>query len=322
MVTALAAGAAVLAFIAVVLPVAALSADAHSPARARLSGEWRSPLPAEKPSSGRVLLRRGPTTHLTVVGWVLQRRQLGTYIQRTLQAAGWTLTPSEFVLLSLVAGGLGGLVTTVLGLTPVLGIAAVAGGALVPWVILRQARARRLKLVHAQLVDAFTLIAGAMRSGSNLTQALEATMRELPEPAREEFLHTLEELQVGATVEEAFGNLGERVQSPDLDLVITAIVIQRQVGGNLAGILETTADTMRQRQRIRGEIKSLTAQGRLSGLIIGLLPVAVFLMLTFINPEYMEPLTTTNTGRLVLGLGVGLEAMGFFVIRRIVSIEV
>jgi len=141
-------------------------------------------------------------------------------------------------------------------------------------------------------------------------------------PVSTELGVAIHEMNVGSSVEEALLALNERTDSYDLDLVITAILVQRSVGGNLSEILDTVATTMRERVRIRGEVKTLTAQQRMTGVIIGLLPVAVGGMFMLISPEYMTVLFTENLGKIMLGIAVVLEAVGLIIIRRILAIEV
>ena len=127
---------------------------------------------------------------------------------------------------------------------------------------------------------------------------------------------------MGASIDQALLSLNDRVGSPDFDIVITAILIQRTVGGNLAEILDNVAHTMRERERIRGEIRALTSQQRMTGYVIGGIPVGLALIFLVISPGFITPLFTEKLGRIMLGFGFALETMGFLVIRKIVNIEV
>jgi tight adherence protein B len=166
------------------------------------------------------------------------------------------------------------------------------------------------------------MVSNSLKAGFGLLQALNVASEQLSHPISTEFARTIHEMNVGSGVEEAMTALSERCGSYDLDIVVTAILVQRTVGGNLGEILDNVADTMRDRIRIRGEIQTLTAQQKLTGIVIGLLPVAVGVMFFFLSPGYMDPLFTTLMGKLALCVAVFLEVVGILVIQRILNIEV
>jgi tight adherence protein B len=204
----------------------------------------------------------------------------------------------------------------------VLGLGAAVVGFQMPqmWVSMR--RKNRSKKLEDQLPDTLTFIANSLKAGFGLMQSLSMAAEQLEHPISTELAITVHETNVGSSTEEAFMNLSERCQNYDLDMVVTAILVQRSTGGNLAEILETVSDTMRERARIRGEIETLTAQQKLTGVIIALLPVGVGVMFLLISPEYIMLLFTETLGRVMLGVGAVLEAVGVLVIRRILAIEV
>lgn len=192
----------------------------------------------------------------------------------------------------------------------------------VPFLFLKIKIKRRAKDFNDQLGDALILIANALRTGYSFMQAIEMIAREMLPPISVEFGRTLKEMNLGVPTEEAMTNMARRVNSDDLDLVITAILIQRQVGGNLAEVLDNIAGTIRERIRIKGEIKTLTAQGRMSGIIVSLLPVALLVALKMVNPGYVELLFTHTTGQVMLGIaGLG-QALGMVIIQKIVNIDI
>lgn len=180
----------------------------------------------------------------------------------------------------------------------------------------------RLNAFNKQLPDTITLLSNSLRAGSSFLQSIELVSREAGSPMSEEMSRVVREVNLGLGMDEALRNLVRRIKSDDLDLMVTAIGIQQQVGGNLAEILDTIAFTIRERVRIKGEIRTLTAQGRYSGYLVALLPVALAFVLNLINPEFMEPLFTQLIGRILVGIGVVLMAIGFFAIRRITDIKV
>jgi tight adherence protein B len=190
---------------------------------------------------------------------------------------------------------------------------------------------RRLQAFDNQLSDTLNLWVNALRSGYSVLQGMEAIATELPKPVSAEFERVVQEVRLGLSVSQALDNMLRRVPSEDLDLVITAVNIQREVGGNLADILDIISFTIRERVRIKGEIRTLTAQGRASGWIITLLPVALGAILFMINPDYMGQLTSREPpmilnivpcGWLVIGFSLMMIAAGAFAIQKIVDIEV
>ncbi|MEW6446530.1 MAG: type II secretion system F family protein [Bacillota bacterium] len=243
-------------------------------------------------------------------------------LDHSLSRADILLKAEEFLLLlagaMLLTGGVSYIATNRISVAI---IGSLAGFAL-PNVFLRRAQARRLHAFNTQIADALIVMANTLRAGFGFLQAMEVVRREMPPPISKEFGQALAEMNLGIPTEEALGNLARRIKSEDLDLVVTAVVIQRSVGGNLAIILDTIAETIRERVRIKGEIRSLTAQGRISGMIVGFLPVGLALFLFIISPKYMSTLFNTSTGvTLVIAAGVA-EAIGALAIKKIISIKV
>lgn len=195
-------------------------------------------------------------------------------------------------------------------------------GIYIPIVFLRIKKAKRQRLFNEQLGEVLTTMSNALRSGHSLLMALEVAANDSSEPAGQEFSNTVKEMQLGISTEEALKNLEKRIESRDLELMITAILIQRQVGGNLAEVLDSIADTIRDRLRIEGEIKTLTAQGRLSGFIIALLPVGLGLFFYMINPEYIMELFLDPIGIMMIVAAVAGQILGIFLIKKIVQIDV
>jgi tight adherence protein B len=236
-----------------------------------------------------------------------------------LRQAGLPLRPEEYqALVAALAAALALLGLLRLG---VVGLLAGAGlGGLLPRLWLRsRARARRRAFAD-QLSDALTLMANALRSGHSFLQAAELCGEELPPPAGPEWQRVIRETRINIPLEDALDNLVQRVGGEELDLVVTAVLIQRQVGGNLAEVLERISETIRQRVRLRGEVRALTAQGRLSGWIVGLLPVALLLLVELIDPPYVAPLLQPGGRGLLLAAAV-LEGIGALIIRRLVTLE-
>lgn len=181
---------------------------------------------------------------------------------------------------------------------------------------------KRNRLFNSQLTDALTLASNSLKAGYSFLQAMDVVSREMPYPIGEEFARAIKEANLGVPIEDALLQVTKRVRSDDLDLVMTAVLIQRQVGGNLATILDNITETIRERVKIHGQIKTLTAQGKISGLIIICLPAALGLYLYTTNPKYITTLFTHPLGLLMVGMGILSQLIGAFLIYKIVNIEV
>jgi tight adherence protein B len=207
-------------------------------------------------------------------------------------------------------------------------VGAILGFILPRWYVKRR-QGKRINQFNKQLPDTITLIANALRAGSSFLQAIELVVREARPPISTEFARVIREVNLGLPFEQALENLVRRVRSEDLELMVTAISIQYTVGGNLAEILDSIAYTIRERVRIKGEIRTLTAQQRMSGYVVAFLPIALVGMLTVIAPSFMQPMLDPAvnilgipTGMILMAIGGFMMFIGFMIIRRIVDIEV
>ncbi len=194
--------------------------------------------------------------------------------------------------------------------------------AFIPGIYVNARKKDILHKIDQQLPDTLALISNTLKSGYSFLQAVDAASKELPPPISIEFQQILKEINLGVNTEKALESLSKRVQSPDLELIIMAVLIQRQIGGNLSEILDNISETIRSRIKIKGEIKVLTAQGRISGIIISLLPVALGVIIYLMNPPYILELFKNPLGWAMLGLAVLMQGIGIFLIRKIVRIEV
>jgi len=264
--------------------------------------------------------RRDVDPFATLSGDV-QDKRFASRVQRDLARADLRLRVAEYYYIRI---GLA------LGLAAVLmllrdPLSAVVGGLLgyfLPRVWVGRRISSRLNSFNKQLPDTIMLLSNSLRAGSSFLQSIELVSRESPAPMGSEMGRVVREVNLGLSMEEALSNLVRRIKSDDLDLMVTAIGVQQQVGGNLAEILDTIAFTIRERVRIKGEIRTLTAQGRYSGYLVAFLPIAIAITLNFINPEFMQPLFTELIGQILLGVGAIMMAIGFFAIRKITDIKV
>lgn len=191
-----------------------------------------------------------------------------------------------------------------------------------PIIMVNIVKNKRYKLFNEQLGDSITLISNSLKSGHSFLQAIDSVAKEMPEPISKEFEKVLREIKLGILTEKALENLLFRVESEDLELMITAVMIQRQIGGNLSEILDNISNTIRDRVRLKGEISALTAQGRLSGIIVSLLPVVLSLLLFLVNPDYLMELFRTTIGLVMISAAITNELIGIILINKIVKIEV
>jgi tight adherence protein B len=248
-------------------------------------------------------------------------RSFTAQVQSRLVAAGIPLKGEEYITISLGLIILVPLFTYLISANFWLAVIMFILTLILPGIYINIKKARRLQTFEAQLADSVVMMANALRGGFGFQQAMETVVKEMPPPIATEFDWCLREMNLGFSQEEALLHLGERVKSEDLDMVISGIIIQKQVGGNLAQILDNIGDTMRDRARIKKQVRALTAQGKLSGLIIGLLPVALLAIMLVLNPEHVYFLFKDQRGLVMLGAAVVMEIIGAFFINRIIDIE-
>lgn len=239
-----------------------------------------------------------------------------------LERAGLSLKVREYLTLRVVVGAILMVIGFSLSPIPQLSIVLLPVGFLAVGFWVKRRKGSRQRKLEAQLVEMLQMLSSGLRAGFGLIQSLEASADQVPAPLSIEIRRTLRDTAMGASVEQALEALNNRVGSPDFDIVITAIMIQRAVGGNLSEILDNVAHTMRERERIRGEIRTLTSQQRLTGYVIGGIPFGLFAAFMVISPKFTSLLFTDPLGRMMLIAGLTLECIGFFIISKIVNIEV
>lgn len=238
-----------------------------------------------------------------------------------LKTAGILMRVEEFatiwILSSFVPSGIIALITGNAGVALLFAVI----GIILPPAYIKKQKKKRVAAFENQLSDALVIICNCLRSGLTISQAFENIADEMPEPISKEFSAVCTEIKYGSTLEKALNSLSERIGSDDLMLTVTAINIQRQVGGNLSEILQNISDTIKSRIKLKNEIKVMTASGRASGIIIGLLPIGIGIMIFLLNPEYMLAFVETSIGKIMLCVGAVMEIIGFLVIKKIISIK-
>ncbi len=253
----------------------------------------------------------------------LEGRGFAGRIARDLARADLKLNVGEYLALIVIAGIGSGVVGAFVGKSIFFGILAGLGGLFAPRFYVGFQQGNRVKRFDGQLADMINLMVNGLRAGYSSMQAMEAVSREMPAPSSDEFRRVVQEMQLGLPMEVALANLQRRVASLDLDLMITAINVQREVGGNLADILDTISETIRERVRIKGEIRVLTSQQMATAYLIAMIPPGLGVFLYIVNPSYMgEFFTNGLAGWAILGAAAMLVTVGFLIIRKIVDIEV
>lgn len=252
---------------------------------------------------------------------VIERRSFGARISTQLAQASLKLTVAEYLILNVASVVLTGILAWFI-FRNFLFIFGFIGGFFIPRIVVGILKGQRLRKFNNQLGDTINLLVNGIRSGYSMPQAMETVANDMPPPVSEEFKRVTLEIGLGVSLEDSLQHMLKRVNSMDLDLMVTAINVSYEVGGNLAEILEIISHTIRERVRIQGEIKTLTAQGQITGYVLSGLPFALTGILFVLNREYMGRMFTTPCGWIMAGVSIVIIAAGFFAMQKIVQIEV
>ena len=255
-------------------------------------------------------------------GWESYEEKYNLEATRTLDDLFITMPPQHLLWLRCFCSFAGVLLG--LGLLDNVPIAVVLGvaGAFSVTFALNYMKKRRANKFKEQLVEALITLTNALRSGFSLPKAFQLIAHDMPRPISQEFSILVQELRLGIETEEGLRNMLKRMPSEDLDLVVTSVAISNSVGGNLAEVFDKIGETIRERRRIEGRIDALTAQGKMQGIVVSLLPIFVGLAINYIAPEIFEPMLTTWAGWGIIFVMCIMEALGYFFIRKICNIEV
>jgi tight adherence protein B len=256
----------------------------------------------------------------------VEKSSFGDNIARDLARADIKLRSGEYIALMIISGfGVGVLVWFIAGRIVIVGLVGAIAGLFLPRLYVKREQGRRLIRFNDQLADMLNLMVNGLRAGYSTMQALEAVSKELPPPISDEFRRVVQEMQLGIPMDVALDNLLRRIPSEDLDLVITAINVQREVGGNLAEILDTISYTIRERVRIKGEIRVLTSQVMYSGRFLSLLPLIVFGIIYLLNRDYMMTFFKKESGicgYISLAIAAIMIGSGYLAMNKLGDIEV
>lgn len=251
----------------------------------------------------------------------VKKRGLLSGVNSTLEQANIPMTPGEAILAMFGLAAIGGIFTAIFN-SPLWGVITFGFLLLLMVFLINFAGGRERRKFENQLPDTLTLMSTSLRAGYSLLQSTEAVAAEAPNPTAREFGRAIAEARLGVTVSDSLNGIVERTRSKDFEWAVMAIDIQREVGGNLAEVLQTVADTMRARNRLKGEIRALTAEGRISAMVLGSLPFLLFGFLWVSNRDYLLPLIESTFGQISIGVGLLLMAGGVFWLKKIVDIEI
>ena len=291
--------------------------DAERGVARRLRGFVQAPIGALEAQLGLPRRRGSHGVHPRV-----RRSSPMRFIERVLAEADSDFSPEEVLLAMAVLGVLGFTVALLLLREPLLALSAGGGSAALPLWWLRRRHGRKIGRFKSQLPETIGMLASSVRSGHSLPQALDDVAADAAEPTKGAFLMVAREIGLGASQEDALDRLAVRFPSDDLQLVVAAINVQHQIGGSLAKVLDSISETVRERIRIEGDIKSLTAPQRVSAYVLCALPIFVTLGLLLIGPDYVGPLFQPGPLRYALLSAIGLIVLGFLVMRAMTKIDV
>jgi tight adherence protein B len=246
----------------------------------------------------------------------------GSGLEAKLEQAGLPMKAGEFVALTAVCAVAGGVLGAFLLGNIFVALLFAVAGSLIPYAWLLRARSQRQKRMAEQLADVLSILASSLRAGHSFLQALDQVANEIKDPSAAEFHRVVSEIRLGRSVDDAMLEMADRIGSEDMRWAVMAVNIQRQVGGNLAEVLDIVANTVRERAYIHRQVRVLSAEGRISIGILAVLPVGIFFYLMLVNPEYVSTLFTHPIGRIMLLAGAALMAAGIYVMTRIVKIDV
>ena len=248
--------------------------------------------------------------------------KFGSALYSQLQSADIKMRPEEFLLIWIIIAVLPPLFILLISEN----LAAVAAGvavvgAFIPFIVIKIKQKQRVKKFDVQLSDALMISCSSLRAGLSFTQAMEAISRDMPDPIASEFSIVLEEMTMGMPMDEALERLNKRIKSDYLPLMVSSVLIQRQTGGNLSSILEGIANSIKEKMKLKQELKASTASGRSTALMVGSMPVVLCVLFYFVNRDFIMPLFTTSTGHIFLAVAAGLEFLCFIAVKKIITIK-
>ncbi len=278
--------------------------------------------PGNKESRESLLRKRAAEIRGNALEGLVAKLHVVTKLQKLLDQADINWYASRLLINLAGAGMLMAAVLLFFGFSPVSAIPAALGAASMPLLVILFIRKRRIKKLIGQLPDVFELMGQGLRAGHSLASAIQLVSQQLPDPIGGEFARVFHEQNLGIKIEEALLNMAQRLDQMDVRFFVTAVLIQRQTGGDLAEVLDKIGSVIRDRIQLFGAVQALTAEGRLSGWVLLGLPILVFFVALYVSPDYAETLLYTSQGRMMLGTAAAMDLMGLAMIRKIVNIKV
>ena len=243
-------------------------------------------------------------------------------LHRIIVQAYPSMTVAMFVTIAGVSAFISFCTATLMTNNGVISVVAGALGAYFPFLMLGQKRARRQRTLAMQLPEALDFLSRVLQAGHSFSTGIQMMSEELPDPLRSEFLRCYEQHSLGQPLEDSLKDMATRIESTDIAFFITAVLIQRQTGGDLSEVLKNISNMIRQRIRLAQHLKAKTAEGRFTGYILVAFPAVMFVVVSFLNPQYAKNLTDTTTGQKMLGLAFGLQMLGLWAIRKLTTVKV
>jgi tight adherence protein B len=314
--------AALLVFLAFVVAFYSWRASSMSEGQKRVQDQLRRLSMIGRDDVDKGILRDKRMSDITFIDRFLAALPFARKMELLLYQAGLNWRVGTLLLLMVLTGAVFFLLFSMLLHRPLLGLVVGIATAFIPYGWVRGQKTKRMNQFSEELPDSLDLMTSALRAGLSFPAALQLVAQESPEPLAQEFAITFDEQNLGLDVKEALINLTERVDSLDLKFFVTAVIIQRETGGNLAEIMESIARIIRERFRILGDVKARTAHGRLTGMILSILPIALGILITMIAPAYMLTFFRDPAGQAMLIVCLVLQVFGYLWIRRVIAIKV
>lgn len=247
--------------------------------------------------------------------------RISQVLRDQLASAGVPMKAEEFLIAWILLAVVPAVLAALLGGRFLICILLAAAGLSLPPLYVKRSRGKRVRAFEGQLGDAIISMSNCLKSGLTFQQGMANIAEQMPQPISYEFARTIREIQLGNTTEAALNNLTRRMPSQDLKLLVTAILISQQVGGSLSEVMDSIAQTILDRIKVKNDVHMLTSQGRMTGIVIGSLPIGIGLILSVINPGYMNVFITTHAGRIMLIVAACMEVVGFIVIRKMITVK-
>lgn len=242
-------------------------------------------------------------------------------IYKELQSADIKMRPEEFSLIWLLIAVVPACLVVLFSGSSLIAIILFVIGLILPLMLIKIKQRARVKKFDSQLSDALIIACSCLKSGLSFSQSMETIAKDMDAPISTEFAQVLAEMNMGASLEEALERMNQRIDSSYLSLTISAVLIQKQTGGNLSQILENISNSIKEKMKLKKELDSATASGKMTGILMGCMPIVLMILFYIVNPSFMLPLFQTSTGRIFLIVAAGLEIACFFLIKKIVTIK-